>query len=304
MACYNEYMFNRAPSLESKSNTHWQIQNLDFKNLTPDDEKLACETISEYFKENFAQYKGISENAEKLNSSIHFLKGDDYHHILEEQEDNLLTMDYTPAFYDATTHAIYFNLESKGDYTNSEIFTFLIHEAFHFCAIENGAGFNVTTSSFSIPDEILDHPELAEKLRIGVLALCEGTTDLFAVEAAENVGFEEYDAGYPLERNLIRGVRSILGQEGFERAFFEMPLEEFRLQFEVAGLPQEEIERSDEVFTGAFSAFLVEFGECVTYCKKTLDTAEGCPSNKEVQEVRNAMNTFLGNLAAYIENDE
>ena len=281
-----------------------QIEQMDFKNLSEDDERLLCNTVADYFVKNFGNYDGVTENAERYKNSVRFLHHDEFKDVFSRRDPRYVDGEEntTRGFYNEEDHLIYFNTDLTRD--NDETFNVLIHESFHFFGIENGAGFSPNVSPFYVPEEVVKTEEDAQLFREGVQVFYEGATQFLAYEAGGKMGLDSYCDSYPVESRLASRICNVMGHDNYEYAYFETPLEIFRVQFEAAGMSQEELTEAGEVKTGEFSRFLKGLALCSNHCKEFLPPDCSEPSDEAWEEISAIMDDYANKLADYLYGDK
>ncbi len=286
-----------------------QIRNINFEDPTEEEKEIIATTISEHFLDNYSQYEGISEIAKSFNKDkFHFLGEKDYSDEFkkgdnEEIHDN----DLPPGYYNFVSSAIYLNKDSWQFKNYEAAYDVLLHEAFHYFGIENGAGADIGASTITVPERFSKNDKDDEKqwdlFKIGVTTICEGATNYLSHKDLYKMGFQNYIDTYKIETSLAHGIEEIIGEKTFEKIFFTMPLEEVRLRFESISATEKELEEPYFV-NGEFARFLVAVGACAQKCNKLLGSLE----NTENQvshfvtnwRIRKNMNKLLDGLENYI----
>lgn len=118
------------------------------------------------------------------------------------------------------------------------------------------------------------------------------------------MGLDSYCDSYPVESRLASRICDVMGHDNYEYAYFEIPLEIFRVQFEAAGMSQEELIEADEVKTGEFSRFLKGLALCSNRCKEFLPSDGSEPSDETWEEISAIMDDYANKLADYLYGDK
>ena len=276
------------------------IRKINFMSPSEKDKNILADITCDCFLERYQKHTGISEIGERFKTGFSFLSIEDFAKETEDEKacDN-------PGVFIIEKHHMFINKDRAKGEPDYDYTTFL-HETYHFFSLENGAGFSLDSSmGFSYPEEVDTDEKLAELLSLGSESLCEGTTQALTAEMHQDMGFDFFNNTYVIESEFAKGIRSVVGEETFEKAFFTMPLEEIRLRFESLAVPDDK-EIPEDYFNGAFSSFLIDLGGRVKYCNNIISKYSDIDdtSEKDRNEIYAVIDEYLENLHEYIHQND
>lgn len=246
-----------------------KIESFDVHNLRPEDIEYMHQVIGEFFVN---KYSVRPELAAEIPSHTRMLSNEEFRaKVLEKDSEAEDDLDDLTGFYNEKDDCIYINM----DYYDSpvELFSTMTHEGLHFVSLRNDAGFG---GYFAAPESLQEKEEMVYYARKGLISVAEGTTQMLAWDALEEMGFTDNMAsGYLPEVMVMRAVYGALPENMEKQLYFNTPMEDLRMTIEETFAPEyRETIRTGGV-SGVFCDCLANIGIVVENMEIALNDDDG-----------------------------
>ncbi len=237
-----------------------RLSQIDVKEITPEDVEFMNSAIQNYMKDH---YPVPGEIIDEIPNHVQILGKEDFADIYEKTKDKYaeIALEHSTGLYNTELGQMFINAEAHQ--TPEQLFATMLHEADHYAAISNGAGFR---GPFLAPDNILQEPEDMELARSGYISFCEGATQRITEDAMEDMGISTENVwGYAADVSINRQMFKYLPSEDLHQRYFQDPTDKFRQEVE-ACLIEDDTERMNfiqhraEISTGKFAIAMRALG--------------------------------------------